>query len=77
MSRRPDTLISLDGYPIVEGSNATAPSCRKQLTVWVTRRSAIEFAIRQLNQRHAPWVVRRDDANGKVAVFIPGRTEVE
>jgi len=55
---------------IVDRSVVNAPSCLKQLTVWVKDRREIQFAIDQLNAHRAPWQLKRDGAC--VAVFVPG-----
>lgn len=67
----------LENYPIIDRSTATAPSCRKQLTMWVQTREEIEFAIRQLDTHDAPWVLRERLGDHAVALFIPGETEVD
>lgn len=62
-------------FKIVDRSKTKAPSCLKQLTVWVGDRSELQFAIDQLNKYEAPWALKRDLTTGRVAVFIPGESD--
>ena len=61
-------------FVIVARSQVRVPSCLKQLTVWVESREEIEFAIRQLDRHHGAWMLKRN-ADGKVAVFVPGESD--
>ncbi|MBI3320008.1 MAG: hypothetical protein HYZ89_05425 [Candidatus Omnitrophica bacterium] len=64
-------------FRIVDRSKTRAPSCLKQLTVWVRERAELQFAIDQLNKYEAPWVLKRDRATGQFAVFIPGQADYD
>ncbi len=61
---------------ILDRSVAKAPSCLYPLTVWSISRADIDFAIRQLDHYHAPWMLKYDEL-GRVAVFVPGRAECD
>ncbi len=58
---------------IVDRSVSRAPSCLKQLTVWVRGREQIQFAIDQLDKHRAPWQLKED--GGRVAIFVPGHND--
>ena len=62
-------------FKIVDRSKTRAPSCLKQLTVWVRNRSELQFAIDQLDKYEAPWVLKKDLATEKLALFIPGASD--
>lgn len=62
-------------FKIVDRSKTKAPSCLKQLTVWVQTQAEIQFAIDQMDKYKAPWALKRDLATGRVAVFIPGQAD--
>ncbi len=62
-------------FKIVDRSKVKAPSCLKQLTVWVKEQAEVQFAIDQLDKYGAPWLLKQDLATGKFAVFIPGETD--
>ncbi len=61
-------------FKIVDRSKTKAPSCLKQLTVWVKNRADVQFAIYQLDKYRAPWALKQDIATGQCAVFIPGES---
>ena len=61
-------------FKIVDRSRTKAPSCLKQLTVWVRTQEEVQFAIDQLDKYGAPWALKQDLATAKFAVFIPGET---
>jgi len=58
---------------IIDRSRVRAPSCLKQLTVWVEDRDEIQFAIDQLDAYRAPWQLKEDA--GRLAVFVPGSND--
>ena len=62
---------------IISRSISRAPSCLKQLTVWVEDREGIEFAIEQLDLYDAPWVIKKKQTSygDFYAVFIPGEND--
>jgi hypothetical protein len=62
-------------FMTVDRSRTRAPSCLKQLTVWVKDFSELQFAIDQLDKYGAPWALKEDRATGKFAVFIPGASD--
>ncbi len=62
-------------FKIVDRSKTKAPSCLKQLTVWVRTRQELQFAIDQLDKYEAPWVLKQDVSTGQFAVFIPGESD--
>lgn len=62
-------------FKIVARSESRAPSCLKQLTVWVRERSELQFATDQLDKYGAPWALKQDRATGQFAVFIPGQSD--
>ncbi len=62
-------------FKIADRSKTKAPSCLKQLTVWVGDRSELQFAIDQLDKYQAPWALKRDVVAGKLALFIPGESD--
>lgn len=62
-------------FRIVDRSRTRAPSCLKQLTVWVRERGELQFAIDQLDKYGASWALKEDRATGKFSVFIPGAAD--
>jgi len=62
-------------FKIVDRSKTRAPSCLKQLTVWVRDRGELQFAIDQLDKYEAPWMLKEDLATEKLALFIPGSSD--
>ncbi len=62
-------------FKIVDRSKTRAPSCLKQLTVWVRERGELQFALDQLDKYGAPWALKQDLTTEKFAVFIPGASD--
>ena len=58
---------------ILDRSKTKAPSCLYRLTRWASTREEIEFAIRQLDKYHGPWMLKQE--LGLVAVFVPGHAQ--
>lgn len=64
-------------FKIVGRSKTKAPSCLKQLTVWVRTQEEVQFAIDQLDKYQAPWLLKQDLAVGKFALFVPGESDFD
>ncbi len=68
--------MSITGtFEIVDRSKTKAPSCHKQLTMWVKDQHEIQFAIDQLDRHNAPWLLKK--SLGRVAVFVPGEKDAD